>query len=171
MMNNKVLTNLRRWVSLIIAVLIYYIIHEGSHLIFALRFGAFEKINFLGLGVQIAINDTLLSNLQLAIFCVVGSIATLIFAYILVALTNRIVNVKNKYFKAIGYYTTLSMLLIDPIYLSFLYRFFGGGDMNGIKLFGIPEIVLQVIYGIIGIINLIVFIKYVYPKYKKAFKI
>ncbi len=170
MINNKVSTNFRRWVSLIIAVLIYYIIHEGSHVIVSLIYGVFEQVKILGLGVQVVANTELLTNLQLAIFCVVGSISTLIPAYVLVALTNKIVSVKNKYFKAIGYYTTLVMLLTDPIYLSFLYRFFGGGDMNGIKLFGIPEIILQVIYGIIGIINLIVFIKYVYPKYKKVYE-
>ncbi len=169
-MNERISNNLRRWISLIIAIVFYYLIHEGSHLILALLYGVYKKINFLGLGIQIAINDTLLNNLQLAIFCVVGSIATLLFAYVLVILTHKITTSKNKYFKAVGYYTTLTLLLLDPIYLSILYKFFGGGDMNGIKLFGIPEIILQVIYGLIGIINLIVFIKYVYPKYKKAFE-
>ncbi len=41
---------------------------------------------------------------------------------------------------------------------------------EGSRLFGIPEILLRVLYGIIGAVNLIIFIKTVYPKYKKAFR-
>ena len=60
------------------------------------------------------------------------------------------------------------MLLIDPLYLSVLCGFFGGGDMNGIKLF-IPEVAARIIYGIILITNALVFVKIVLPKYKSAF--
>ncbi len=169
-MQNRVFTNLRKWVSLIIAVLIYYLIHEGSHLVVAYIYDAFEEVKFLGIGVQVVINDTILSKMQLAVFCIVGSIASLAVGYIFAVLTNKIININNKYFKAIGFYTTLVLLLLDPIYLSVLYRFFGGGDINGIILFGVPEILVQGIYGLIGIVNLIIFIKIVLPKYKMAFQ-
>ncbi len=168
-MKNRVSTNLRKWISLILAVLIYYVIHEGSHVLAALSCGVFEAVKFLGAGVQVVINDTLLSHLQLAVFCVVGSIASLAAGYILTALTGRIVRVGSKYFKAVGFYTTLVMLLLDPLYLSVLYRFFGGGDMNGIVLFGLPEVLIQAIYGAVGVLNLFLFIKVVLPKYKAAF--
>ena len=61
------------------------------------------------------------------------------------------------------------MLLVDPIYLSVLCGFFGGGDMNGIILFGIPEVAARLAYAVIGVINIFVFIKCVYPKYKANF--
>ncbi len=169
-MNDRINTNLRKWISLIISICLFYIIHEGSHLICALILGAFEKIRFLGLGVQIVINDKILSDLQLAIFCVVGSIFSLIFGYLIVLFTKKLVSLKSKYLKAIGYYTTIALLFIDPLYLAILYKFFGGGDMNGIILFGIPEVLIQIIYGVIGVINLVIFIKYVFPKYKESFK-
>ena len=76
---------------------------------------------------------------------------------------------KNKIFKAICFYTTLAFLLLDPLYLAIIYKFFGGGDMNGIVLFGIPEIVIQLIYGTIAIINIFLIIKKIYPAYKKSF--
>ena len=60
------------------------------------------------------------------------------------------------------------MLLIDPLYLSSLCGFFGGGDMNGIKLL-VPEIVARIFYGIILIVNGLVFVKVVLQKYKSAF--
>jgi hypothetical protein len=60
------------------------------------------------------------------------------------------------------------MLLIDPLYLSILCGFFGGGDMNGIKLL-VPEVVARIVYGLILIGNTFVFVKIVLPKYKLAF--
>ena len=66
------------------------------------------------------------------------------------------------------YYITIAMLLIDPLYLSILCGFFGGGDMNGISLL-IPEEVARILYGIILLINITVFVKIVLPKYKQAF--
>ena len=41
--------------------------------------------------------------------------------------------------------------------------------MNGISLI-IPEIAARVIYGILLVVNAVIFIKVVLPKYKMAFK-
>ena len=168
-MREKVLKNLRKWYALICAILLYYIIHEGSHIVVALIYGVFEKVKLLGLGVQVVANAKQLTNYQIAIFCIVGSIVTLLVGYFLVLNTKRIVESKYKILKAIAYYTTLSFLLIDPLYLTIMYKFVGGGDMNGILLFGIPEIVLQLIYGSITIINFFLINKKIYPEYKKSF--
>lgn len=168
-MKERLSTNSRKWFGLICAILLYYIIHEGSHVIIALLYGVFEKVRILGLGVQVVANTEILTDFQTAIFCVVGSISTLLVAYLLVLFTNKIVSNKNKIFKAICFYTTLAFLLLDPLYLAIIYKFFGGGDMNGIVLFGIPEIVIQLIYGTIAIINIFLIIKKIYPAYKKSF--
>ena len=61
------------------------------------------------------------------------------------------------------------MLLIDPLYLSVLCGFFGGGDMNGIKLL-VPEVAARILYGLILVVNVFVFVKIVLPKYKLAFE-
>ena len=45
--------NLRKWSALLIAIIAYFIIHEGSHALAAMAYGAFEKIHLLGLGVQV----------------------------------------------------------------------------------------------------------------------
>ena len=168
-MNEKLLTNLRKWFALICAIFLYYIIHEGSHIIIALIYGVFEKVKVLGLGVQVITNIEVLKNYQIGIFCIVGSLSTLLLAYLLVLLTNRIIKSKYKVFKAIAYYTTLAFLLLDPLYLTIIYKFVGGGDMNGILLFGIPEIIIQFIYGSITVINICLINKKIYPAYKKSF--
>lgn len=161
--------NLRKWGALLVAIIAYFVIHEGCHTLAALAYGVFDKVRLLGFGVQVVAKTELLSNLQIAIFCLVGSIGTLLSAYLLVALTKYIVKASSKLFKAIGYYTTFALLLIDPLYLAFLYKFVGGGDMNGILLLGLTEIWLQIIYGAIALFNILLLCRIVYPAYKKAF--
>ena len=158
----------RQYIGLLSAVLAYYIIHEGAHLIYALITGAFKQINVMGMGVQIDIYAERITDIQLGIFCLVGSVATFVTAYTLVLFTNKIGKNSSKIFKACMYYITIAMLLIDPVYLSVLCGFFGGGDMNGISLL-FPEIAVRIVYGIILAINIGVFMKIVLPKYQLAF--
>lgn len=160
---------LRQYLGLLSAIIFYFLIHEGAHLIYALLTGTFKNINFMGLGIQIDIFRENMSNTQLGIFCLLGSIATLMSAYVLILFIDKICKINSRVFKACMYYITIAMLLIDPLYLSVLCGFFGGGDMNGIKLI-IPEIFARVSYGILLVINGVVFLKIVLPKYKLAFK-
>lgn len=135
---------------------------------YALKLGVFKKINFIGLGVQIDVFAEKMTENQLGIFCIIGSVTTMITAYMLVAFADKIGKISSKIFKASMYYITIAMLLIDPLYLSILCSFFGGGDMNGISLI-VPEAVARILYGIILLINIAVFVKMVLPKYKQAF--
>ena len=137
---------------------------------YALKLDVFKKVNFIGLGVQIDVFAEKMTENQLGIFCIVGSVVTMITAYVLVAFADKIGQVSSKVFKASMYYISIAMLLIDPLYLSILCGFFGGGDMNGISLI-LPEVGARILYGIILLVNMAVFVKIVLPKYKRAFLI
>lgn len=163
-MNKRV----RQYVGVLSAVLAYYVIHEGAHLIYALSNGVFRQINFMGIGVQIGIYEERMSNTQLGIFCGVGVVATMIAAYVLTLTAPQVCRVSSKVFKACMYYITKAMLLLDPLYLSVLCGFFGGGDMNGIALL-LPEWLARSFFGGLLVLNSILFWKVVLPKYKKAF--
>ena len=117
---------IRQYIGLFSAVLMYYIIHEGAHLIYALSVGAFRQINFMGLGVQIGIYEEQMSNLQLGIFCLSGTAATMVTAYVLILTASQICKADSKIFKACLYYITIAMLLIDPLYLSIWLRWISG---------------------------------------------
>jgi len=58
--------------------------------------------------------------------------------YLLTALAKKICTARSKLLRAVLYYITIALLLIDPLYLSILCGLFGGGDMNGIALL-LPE--------------------------------
>ena len=159
----------RQYIGLICAVVSYYIIHEGAHLLVALFLGVFKRVNFLGLGVQVDVYAQGMTDTQMGIFCLVGAIATFLTAWALVLLCRRICAVKSKLFKTILWYTSICLLLLDPLYLSVLCGLFGGGDMNGIRLL-LPEPVARIGFGILGIAGALVIWKYLLPEYTKAFQ-
>ena len=147
-MNKRV----RQYAGLLSAVIAYYLLHEGAHLLYALSIGAFKQLNLMGLGMQIDIYAEKMTQTQLGVFCLLDSVMTLLIAYVLIALINKIRTVSSKVLKACLYYITIAMLLIDPLYLSVLCGFFGGGDMNGIKLL-VPEVAARILYGLILIVS------------------
>lgn len=160
---------IRQYIGIFAAVVAYYIIHEGAHLVAALHYGTFKGINFMGLGMQIDAHTDRMTDSQLGVFCLVGAVATVLFGWLLVLLCKRICSVKSKAFKTIMWYVSLAILIIDPLYLSILCGFFGGGDMNGIKLL-FPEIVVRIVFAVIGIIHGAVIWRYLLPEYTKAFQ-
>ena len=159
---------MRQYLGILAALVSYYAVHEGAHLAYACAIGVFEKIRFLGLGIQIVTDTQCMTNTQLGIFCALGAIATLITAYGLTLATPAICKVESKVFKACMYYITMAMLLVDPLYLSVLCGLFGGGDMNGIALL-VPEWAARAFFGVLLVINGILFWKVVLPKYRSAF--
>lgn len=159
---------IRQYLGLLSAVLVYYLVHEGAHLIYALSIGVFRQINFMGVGVQVDVYAQQMSNFQMGVFCLVGAVATIIAAYVLTLTAPQICKVHSMVFKACMYYITLIMLLLDPLYLSILCGFFGGGDMNGIVLL-IPEWAARILFGVLLLINSLLFWKVILPKYKMAF--
>ena len=160
---------IRQYIGIFAAIAAYYIIHEGAHLVAALHYGIFKGINFMGLGMQIDVYADRMTDNQLGIFCLVGAISTFLFGWLLIALARKICNAGSKVFKTMMWYITLAILMIDPLYLSVLCGFFGGGDLNGIKLL-FPEITARIIFAVIGIVHGIIIGKHLLPEYKKAFQ-
>ena len=159
----------RQYIGILAAVIAYYLIHEGAHLVIALCFGVFRKINFMGLGMQIDVFADRMSDVQMGIFCLAGAVATLICSWALILSAGRICRTRNKAFKAAMWYVTLAMLLLDPLYLSVLCGFFGGGDMNGIRLI-MPEAAARIGFAVIGVGHAVVIRKRLLPEYTKAFQ-
>ena len=158
----------RQYLGILAALAAYYLIHEGAHLLYALLTGVFKQIKLMGLGVQIDVYAERMSDTQMGIFCLVGAAATFCAAYLLTALAKKICQRNSKLFRSVMYYITIAFLLLDPLYLSVLCGFFGGGDMNGIALL-CPEWAARMIFGVLLIINGFVFWRCVLPTYRKSF--
>lgn len=138
------------------------------HLLYALFIGVFKQINFMGLGIQIDVYANRMTDVQLVIFCLAGALATFCVGYFLTALVKHICHSGSKLLRSMLYYITIAMLLLDPLYLSVLCGFFGGGDMNSIALL-FPELVARCFFGVLLLVNGLVFWKIVLPAYQQTF--
>ena len=163
-MNKKI----RQYIGLAVAVLMYYLIHEGAHLAVALAQGVFKQINFIGMGVQIDVYTEQMNDVQMGIFCLMGPVASILAGWLMTAFVHPICRIQSMVVKACAWYTTLTLLILDPLYLSIYYRWVGGGDMNGIALL-LPEPMVSTIAAAIAIVNAILIWKVLYPNYHKAF--
>ena len=158
----------RQYMGILAAVIAYYLVHEGAHLLYALFTGVFRQVKLMGLGVQVDVFRERMTDAQLGVFCLVGALATFFMAYLLTALAKKIGHAESKLLRAVLYYITIALLLIDPLYLSILCGLFGGGDMNGIVLL-VPEWAARIGFGALLIANGLVFWKRVLPVYSKSF--
>ena len=158
----------RQYIGILAALAAYYLVHEGAHLLYALLTGVFKQIGLMGLGVQIDIYTERMTDTQLGIFCLVGALATFCVGYFLSALAKHICHVQSKLLRAVLYYITIAFLLLDPLYLSVLCGFFGGGDMNGIALL-FPERATRCFFGVLFLVNGLIFWKRVLPIYRQSF--
>ena len=159
---------IRQYIGILAALVVYYVIHEGAHLVMALIQGVFKEVKFMGLGMQIDVFRDRMTDTQLGWFCLAGAVATFLTGWILVLLCRKICAMESKVLKAVFWYVTIALLVLDPLYLSVLCGFFGGGDMNGIRLL-MPEVVARILFAIIGVIHVMVIWKYLLPKYKESF--
>lgn len=152
-------------------LVLYYVIHEGAHLCTVLLMGTFQSIRIVGfgLGVQIVAETSVMSDLQIFIFSIIGTVATLIVGYALVWKRKSILKLENKFARAIAYYSTFVFLILDPVYLSILHNFVGGGDMNGIMQIGIPVILASIVFLAFATLNLFIIVKYIYKNYRRSF--
>ena len=158
----------RQYIGILAAAAAYYSVHEGAHLLCAVLLGTFRQIRFMGIGMQVDVYAERMTDGQLAIFCIAGAAATIFAGNVMAALAERMGHIKSKLLRAVMYYITRALLLLDPLYLSILCGFFGGGDMNGIGLL-CPEWIARSVFAGLFIVNGWIFWKRVLPVYKESF--
>lgn len=87
---------MRQYIGILAALVAYYLVYEGAHLLYALLTGVFKQIRLMGLGVQIDVCAERMTDTQLGIFCFVGALATFCVGYLLAALARSICHAKSK---------------------------------------------------------------------------
>ncbi len=162
--------NIKLWIGIIIAIIIYYVVHEGTHLIQAVLTDNFDSIRLVGFaGIEIMIKEVP-TGLLLSLFSGLSNAITVFCGYILVIMIPKILVLSNKMMKVALYYITIILLVLDPVYMSILHQYVGGGDMNGVtKGLGISSLPISIVFGIVAALNIYIIIKKVHPTYKKNF--
>ncbi len=170
-MKSRMAKSMKQWTGILIAIISYYVVHEGTHLLLALTFGVFERIRFVGIwGIQIVINVEGLDGIRLALFNGLSSIVTILIGYIL-ALSPYIYKLRSRALLIVFYYITLCFMVLDPIYMSVLSLFIGGGgDLNGVVTgLQTSDIPFRIVFGSIAVLNIILFSRRVSKQYKIIF--
>lgn len=103
----------RQYIGIPAAVIAYYLVHEGAHLLYALFTGVFRQVNFMGLGVQVDVFHERMTDTQLGIFCLVGAVATFCMAYLLTAFAKKIGTARSKLLRAVLYYIMIALFFFD----------------------------------------------------------
>ena len=159
----------RQSIGILAAVVAYYLVHEGAHLLVAGLSGTFRQLRLMGIGMQVDVYAERMTDRQMAFFCLAGAVATLFAGLVLAILAGRISRCRSRMLRAVLYYVTLALLLLDPLYLSLLCGFFGGGDMNGISLLW-PQWAARMAFGGLFLVNGWIFWKRVLPVYRESFQ-
>lgn len=155
----------RQYIGILAALVAYYLVHAGAHFLYALIIGVFKQINFMGLGIQVDVYADRITDVQLGIFCLVGVLTTFCVGYLLTVLAKNICRAQSKLLRAMLYYITIAFLLLDPLYLSVLCGFWGGGYMNGIALL-CPEWAARCFFGALILVNGLIIWRRVLPTYQ-----
>ena len=146
---------MKKWIAFIIAVITFFVLHEGLHALTALPFGEYEAFHIRPLGFEVTFNTPVpeRSGWHWALISGASNLATILMGYLLLGFGKRINQLDNIILKAALYYLTFLGLSLDPLNLSIgplLY----GGDANGIAFgLGIPRWIIQGIFLAIFFLN------------------
>lgn len=146
---------MKKYIAFLLAVVLFFTLHEGLHALTALTFGEFEAFHIRPLGMEVTFNTPVPERFgsHWALISGASNIATIGMGYALLALTPRLALQKSTFLKATAYYLAFLGLLLDPLNLSvgpLLY----GGDANGIAIgLGISRWIIQIVFALIFLFN------------------
>ncbi|MCM1311862.1 MAG: hypothetical protein NC206_00780 [Bacteroides sp.] len=159
--------NLGKWAALIWALLLYFIMHEGIKMLYALCAGASVQVSFVSLKYEAAVDVFSMTHSQQCVFWLIGSVFTTVSGYIMLLFTDRILHYRKHWIHAFDYYLTIVLLVLDPVYLGIASLMMEGGDMSGIKTV-MNEQVVRLMAELVAIANVFVIVKYFLPKHRNA---
>lgn len=161
--------NLGKWAALIWALLLYFIIHEGIKMLYALCVGASVHVSFVSLQYEAMVDITTMTTFQQCVFWLIGSVCTTVAGYIMFFLTDKILQLHKQWTHVFDYYLTIVLLVVDPVYLGIVSLMMEGGDMDGIRTV-MNEQVVRLVAELVSIANVFIIIKYFLPKHRVAWK-
>ncbi len=153
--------------SLILAVLIFIIIHEGMHVFMALLFNEFDTFKIHSYGFEVVFKTPIpqRTGLKWGFISGTSNIVTLLIGYLLFFNRKKMSCLRNSFARILGYWLIFVFLLFDALNLSLL-PFFMGGDIGGIAAgFGVNKYLIQIVFFVILLINRELIIHKLFPIY------
>ena len=158
---------MRKYLSLIIAIIIFIIIHEGTHAIIASILNEYEAFQVHFYGFEVIYKTPIADRMGTIWGYISGlsNVVTLIIGYILFMYRKTLSRIRNSFFHNLGYWVIFVFMLFDALNLSII-PFFFGGDIGGIvRGFGINRFLVQSFFFAILLINRELIIHNLFPLY------
>jgi len=146
---------MKKTIAFLLAVVLFFVLHEGLHALTALPFGEYQSFQIRPLGFEVVFNTPVADRTgsHWALISGASNLATILMGYTLLALASCTARLRSAFLQALLFYLAFLGLLADPLNLS-IGPLIYGGDANGIAFgLGISRWIIQVVFGLIFLVN------------------
>jgi hypothetical protein len=146
---------MHKYLYLVLALIMFVIIHEGTHALFAVAFDEYQAFVIHPYGMEVIFKTPIVGRegIKWGFISGMSNAVTLLLGYILFLFRTKIKTVRNRIVNGLAYWMIVVFMLADAFNLS-IGPFIYGGDINGIvKGFRINRYVIQSIFFIIVLVN------------------
>jgi len=158
---------MRKYLSLVLALIIFAIIYEGIHALVAIAFDEYQTfvIHPYGLEVRFKTPVAQREGIKWGFISGMSNVVTLSLGYLLFSFRTKIKSVRNPLISALGYWLVVIFMLVDAFNLS-IVPFIHGGDINGIaEGFAINRYAIQSIFFMLLLLNRELIVQKLLPVY------
>lgn len=146
---------MKKYLAVVLALIIFATIHEGMHAVLAMAYGEFEAFHVRPFGLEVTYKTPVEERhgIRWGFISGTSNIATVLLGYLLFAFKTRFEKHQNDFIRALAYWLIICLLFLDPLNLS-IGSLFYGGDINGIVVgLGISRWVIQGIFFSVFFLN------------------
>jgi len=146
---------MRKYLYFVLALIMFIIIHEGTHALVAVAFDEYQTFVIHPYGMEVILKTPVVERegIKWGFISGMSNVVTLLLGYILFLFRTKIKTVRNRIVNTLGYWMIIIFMLADALNLS-IGPFIYGGDINGIvEGFGINRYVIQSIFFMIVLVN------------------
>ncbi len=153
--------------NLVLALIIFAIIHEGTHALVAVAFDEYQTFAIHPYGLEVIFKTPVAERegIKWGFISGMSNVVTLLLGYLLFLFRTKMKPVRNHIIKALGYWMIVIFMLADAFNLS-IGPFIYGGDIDGIvEGFGINRYIIQSIFFMIVLLNRELIVQKLLPVY------
>lgn len=146
---------MRKYLTFILAIIIFAIIHEGVHALFAMVFEEYQAFQIHPYGFEVIFKTpvTEREGVKWGFISGMSNLVTLLFGYLMFFFRAKIAGLQNAFLRSLGYWLSILFLLVDAFNLS-IGPFIYGGDIGGIIAgFGINRYLVQIVFFVFLLLN------------------
>lgn len=146
---------MRKYLTVILAIIIFAIIHEGTHALMAMAFEEYEAFQVHPYGLEVIFKTPVAERqgIKWGFISGMSNFITIVLGYSMFLFRVKIARLQSSFLGSLGYWLIVLFLLVDALNLS-IGPFIYGGDIGGIVVgFGINQYLVQIVFFVILLIN------------------